>query len=117
MKTYNMLVSCKSNCDIVCTYHSLDIRSLECGKAQVPYLHQTSGAVDEDVVALEVAVDDGWSAGVQEEKASQDLPPPAANHLRFGPETPHVTEGGREGGREGEREGGMEGGREGGRSE
>ena len=46
-------------------------------------------------------MDDGRSPGVEEEEAAQDLSAPAANHLRFRPETTHVT---RERRREGEGE-------------
>ena len=38
-------------------------------------------------------MDDGRSAGVEEEEASQDLSSPTTNHLRLWSETTHVTGG------------------------
>ena len=55
-------------------------------------------------------MDDGGGAGVEEVEATQDLPPPAPDHLVFnGFQTTHVAVGGQGGGRGG---GGREGGRE-----
>ena len=63
------------------TNDSFNIRSLQCCKAQVANLNKTCGAVDEDVITLEVSMDDGGCAGMEEVKASQDLPTPAADHF------------------------------------
>ena len=95
------------------TNDSLDIRSFQCCKAQVANLNKACGAVDEDVVTLEVSMDDGGCAGVEKVEASQDLPTPAADHFMLDCFQPaHVAvgwegerggKGGREGGRKGRR--------------
>ena len=99
------------------TNDSLDIRSFQRCKAQVADLNKTCGAVDEDVVTLEISMDDGGCAGVEEVEASQDLPTPAADHFMLDCfQAAHVAEGWereREGGGKGEKEGGKEKGREG----
>jgi len=107
------------------TNDCLDVRSFQCCKAQVSDLNKASGAIDEDVVTLEVPVDDGGGASVEEVEAPQDLPPPASDHLVFnGFQTTHVAvkrqgrrrrekrEGGRRGREKREGEDGEEGGRE-----
>ena len=55
---------------------------LERGEPQVADLDAAGGAGDEDVVALEVAVDDGRGAGVQEVEALEDLVAPPPQHLQ-----------------------------------
>lgn len=57
--------------------------TLESGKAEVSDLDGAGGAGNEDVVALEVAVDDGWRARVQEVEALQDLMAPALQQLQL----------------------------------
>lgn len=57
--------------------------SLEGGQAQVTNLDRARGARDEDVVTLEVAVDDGGRASVQEMQTLEDLPAPALQHLQL----------------------------------
>lgn len=57
--------------------------SLEGGQAQVANLDRARGARDEDVVTLEVAVDDGGRASVQEMQTLEDLPAPALQHLQL----------------------------------
>lgn len=57
--------------------------SFERGQTQVPDLHAARGPRDEDVVTLQVPVDDGRSACVQEVQAFEDLTTPAAQHFGF----------------------------------
>ena len=74
------------------TYHRGDVIPLQSGQPQVPNLDQASGAIDKDIVTLEVSVNNGWLPGVEEMEPPQDLPPPATNHLGlYGLESPHVT--------------------------
>lgn len=49
---------------------------LQRGQSQVSDLHRARGTRDEDVVALQVPVDDGWGPGVQEVETFKDLPAP-----------------------------------------
>lgn len=56
---------------------------LERRQAQVADLHRAGDARDEDVVALEVAVDDRRVARVQEVQALEDLPAPRLQHLQL----------------------------------
>ncbi len=73
------------------TNHSFDVRSFQSSQTEVPDLDQSRRAIDEDVVTLEVSVDDGRGARVQEMEASQDLPAPATDHLWLdGLQPPHV---------------------------
>lgn len=66
------------------TYDALGKRgSLQRGQPQVPYLHRARGPCDEDVVAFQVSVNDGWRSGVQEVKAFQDLSAPWAQNFDF----------------------------------
>jgi hypothetical protein len=51
------------------------------GQAQVPNLDLAAGAVDKDVIAFEVAVDDGGVVRMQVHQPLQDLPRPAPQHL------------------------------------
>lgn len=71
----------------LCQDHTYDTLgeggSLERGQAQVPNLDRARGARDEDVVTLEVTVDDGGRAGVQEMQPLEDLPAPALQHLQL----------------------------------
>lgn len=90
------------------TNDSLDIRSFQCCKAQVANLNKACGAVDEDVVTLEVSMDDGGCAGVEKVEASQDLPTPAADHFMldcFQPAHVAVEWEGERGGEEGKERG------------
>lgn len=57
--------------------------SFERGQTQVPDLDAARGPRDEDVVTLQVPVDDGRSACVQEVQAFEDLTTPAAQHFGF----------------------------------
>ena len=57
--------------------------TLERGEAKVSDLDGASRAGDEDVVALEVAVDDGRGTRVQEVEALQDLTAPALQQLQL----------------------------------
>mmetsp|Transcript_17782 Transcript_17782/g.53545 ORF Transcript_17782/g.53545 Transcript_17782/m.53545 type:complete len:298 (+) Transcript_17782:4301-5194(+) len=50
-------------------------------KAQIANLHHTLAAVDEYVVALQVAVNDGRAVAVQIHQPTQDLPCPAFQHI------------------------------------
>lgn len=56
---------------------------LEGGQAQVSDLDGAGGAGDEDVVALEVSVDDGWGSRVKEVEAFENLPAPTSQDLRL----------------------------------
>lgn len=57
--------------------------TFESGQPQIAYLDGAGGAGDEDVVTLEVPVDDGRSAGVQEVKPFEDLTTPALQQLQL----------------------------------
>ena len=46
------------------TYNSLDVRAFQRGQSQIPNLDQPCGAVDEDIITLEISVDDGQTASV-----------------------------------------------------
>ena len=91
---YNKLYQARNYtkaCASSLTNDSLDVGPLERGQTEVPYLDEARRAVDEDVVALEVAVDDWGQPRVQEGQASQDLSSPAADHLGLdGLQTTHV---------------------------
>lgn len=54
---------------------------LQRGQTQVPDLHRARGPRDEDVVAFQVPVDDGWGSGVQEVEAFEDLSAPRTQDL------------------------------------
>lgn len=56
---------------------------LKRGQPQVSYLHWACGSRDKDVVTFQVPVNDGWSPGVQEVKAFEDLSAPRAQNLDF----------------------------------
>lgn len=60
---------------------------LERGEAQVSDLDGGGGSGDEDVVTLEVSVQDGGAARVQELKTLQDLKAPTLQQLQL-----HLTE-------------------------
>ena len=63
----------------------------EGGEAQVADLDRARGACDEDVVALEVPVDDGRGARVEEVEPLEDLPAPRVEHAPVDPaEAPQV---------------------------
>lgn len=66
---------------LLLTNHCLDFGPLQCGQSQVSYLDQTCGAIDEDVVTLEVPMDDRRGPGVEKLEPFQNLSPPAPNHL------------------------------------
>ena len=73
------------------TYNSLDVGAFQCGQTQISNLDQSCGAIDEDVVTLQVSVDDGLTASVKKVETSQDLTTPATNHLWLdGFQTTHV---------------------------
>lgn len=57
--------------------------TFESGQPQVADLNGAGGAGDEDVVTLEVSVDDGRSARVQEVKPFEDLTAPALQQLQL----------------------------------
>ena len=57
--------------------------TFESGQPQISYLDGADGAGDEDVVTLEVPVDDGRSACVQEVKPFEDLTTPALQQLQL----------------------------------
>lgn len=57
--------------------------ALERGQAQVPNLDRSRRTCDKNVVALQVPVDDGGGPSVQEVKALEDLPAPAAEDFDF----------------------------------
>lgn len=66
------------------TYDTFGKRgSLQRGQPQVSYLHRACGPRDEDVVTFQVSVNDGWSSGVQEVEAFEDLSAPRAQNLDF----------------------------------
>ena len=78
-------------CPSLPTYNCLDVRAFQRSQSQIPNLDEPRGAVDEDVVTLQITVDDGLTASVKEVETSQDLPTPAADHLRLdGFQTTHV---------------------------
>ena len=56
---------------------------LERGQAEVAYLDAAGGSGDEDVITLQVSVDHGRDAGVQEQQSSQDLTTPGLQNLRI----------------------------------
>lgn len=55
--------------------------TLQSGQPQVTDLNRTCGPCDEDVIALQVAVNDGWGARMQEVQALQDLMTPSLKQL------------------------------------
>lgn len=57
--------------------------TFESGQPQIPDLDGARGAGDEDVVTLEVPVNDGRSARVQEVKPFEDLTTPALQQLQL----------------------------------
>ena len=82
MCTRVSLHACLSSGVMTHTYDTLgEGGPLERGQSQVSDLDGAGGAGDEDVVALEVAVDDGRGPGVQEVETFQDLTTPAPQHL------------------------------------
>lgn len=57
--------------------------SFERSQTQIPDLDAARGARDEDVITLQVPVDDGRSARVQEMQTFENLTAPAAQNFRF----------------------------------
>lgn len=57
--------------------------TFESGQPQISNLDRAGRASDEDVVALQVPVDDGRSACVQEVKPFEDLTAPALQQFQF----------------------------------
>ena len=73
------------------TYNSLDVGAFQCGQTQISNLDQSRGAIDEDVITLQISVDDGLTTSVKKVETSEDLTTPATNHLRLdGFQTTHV---------------------------
>ena len=79
------LGACRSACGSACT---LEQRQQQAGAqagaqllSSARPLRALTRAVDEDVVALEVAVDDGRAVAVQVHQAAQDLVGPPLHHL------------------------------------
>lgn len=71
-------------CQILPTYDTFSKRStFEGGQPQISYLDGAGGAGDEDVVTLEVPVDDGRGACVQEVKPFEDLTTPALQQFQL----------------------------------
>lgn len=57
--------------------------TFESGQSQISDFDRASGARDEDVVTLEISVDDGRRACVQEVKPFEDLSTPTLQQLQL----------------------------------